>query len=141
MSIHPAYAAAILDGSKLVEFRKRPIADDVTHVVVYATAPVSAVVGAFTVADQYTVHPKALWRRFRAVAGIGQKDFMTYYEGRDFGTAIAIGNVMPAASPLALAADLGISRPPQSFQYLNEEIAGRTLLALADSEELGLAMA
>ena len=39
MSIHPVYANAILTGDKKVEFRKRRLAADVTHVLVYATAP------------------------------------------------------------------------------------------------------
>ncbi len=40
MSIHPQYANAIVEGTKRVEFRKRPLARNVTHVIVYATAPV-----------------------------------------------------------------------------------------------------
>ncbi len=48
-SIHPQYAEAILAGTKSVEFRRTPLADDVTHVVVYATAPTKMVVGIFEV--------------------------------------------------------------------------------------------
>ena len=42
MSIRPQFAAAILDGSKRVEFRKRPLAADIGTVVIYATKPVGA---------------------------------------------------------------------------------------------------
>ncbi len=39
MSVHPRFAEAIMDGRKKIEFRKRPLADDVSVVWVYATAP------------------------------------------------------------------------------------------------------
>ncbi|WP_199906914.1 hypothetical protein [Aeromicrobium chenweiae] len=131
MSIHPQYAAGILDGTKRVEFRKRPIAVDVTHVVVYATAPVSAVVGAFTVVGQHTLPPRMLWQQFKEVAGIGRDDFMAYYSGRRAGTGIAVGGVFHAEAPIGLWEDLGIARPPQSFQYLASDIATQILEALS----------
>jgi len=118
MSIHPEYAQAILDGTKRVEFRKHPVADDVTHVLVYATAPVSAVVGAFTVTGQDTEHPRSLWRRFKKVAGISRDGFFAYYEGRASGTGIRIGERLAPEAPLSLPDAFGVPRPPQSFQYL-----------------------
>ena len=127
MSIHPKYASQILAGAKRVEFRKRPIAPDVTHVLVYATAPVSAIVGAFAVNEQVTLAPQMLWRRFRHVAGIGWADFTAYYTGRQSGTGIAVGDVLVADEPMCLQSRLGLFRPPQSFQYLPTE-TGRTLL-------------
>lgn len=127
MSIHPQYADRILDGTKRVEFRKRPVAADVTHVLVYATAPVSAVVGAFTVHDQHTASPQMLWRQFRQVAGISWSDFRDYYAGRSAGTGIAVGDVMHAPQPLCLRRDVGVQHPPQSFQYLRPDVAAGVL--------------
>lgn len=131
MSIHPRYAEGILSGTKRVEFRKRRMADDVTHVVVYATAPVSAVVCAFTVVEQHTLEPRSLWQRFKEVAGIGKQDFMSYYSGYSTGTGIAVGEVTRPSEPLCLKSRLGIARPPQSFQYLSEETARTTLGSMA----------
>lgn len=128
MSIHPQYADQILAGTKRVEFRKRPVADDVTHVIVYATAPVSAVVGAFTVEAQHTLNPRTLWRRFREVGGIGWNDFIRYYDGRPAGTGIAVGEVLHAPEPMSLRHDLGIAHPPQSYQYICSD-AGRSVLS------------
>ena len=45
MSIHPEYAEALLDGTKTVELRKSPVAGDISHIVIYATAPVQRVLG------------------------------------------------------------------------------------------------
>jgi len=129
MSIHPQYAQKILAGTKRVEFRKRPIADDVTHVIVYATAPISAVVGAFEVEAQHTLNPRTLWKRFKEVAGIGWTDYIAYYSGRTAGTGIAVGEVLTPDEPLCLREKLGLTHPPQSFQYLQDETA-RAMLAV-----------
>ena len=64
MSIRPQFAAAILDGSKRVEFRKRPLAADIGTVVIYATKPVGAVLGEFVVDGQAVGKPEELWVRF-----------------------------------------------------------------------------
>lgn len=133
MSIHPTYARGILDGTKRVEFRKQRIADDVTHVIVYATAPVSAIIGAFTVESQHTLSPAGLWSRFRGVAGIGRKDFMAYFGDRRHGTGITVGEVLRSETPLGLKKHLGISRPPQSFQYVSGE-AGRNAITVMSRE-------
>ncbi|SRR6266702_7622523 len=122
MSIHPQYANAIVEGTKRVEFRKRPLARNVTHVIVYATAPVKAVVAAFEVSGQYVSSPADLWRQFRAVAGIQKRDFFAYYADSSLGAGIEVGRVLTPSEPLSLSDDFGIARPPQSYQYLQEKV-------------------
>jgi predicted transcriptional regulator len=134
MSIHPEYARAILTGTKKVEFRKRPIASDVTHVIVYATAPVSAIVGAFTVADQAKAAPSSLWQRYAKVAGITRRRFFGYFAERSHGVGIQVGDVLAAEGPLPLDTSLGVARPPQSFQYLSADVAEP---ALAEMRPVG----
>ena len=75
MSVRPQFAAAILNGSKRVEFRKRPLVADIGTVVIYATAPVGAVVGEFGVVGQVVGTPEDLWARFAEVAGIDREGF------------------------------------------------------------------
>lgn len=133
MSIHPQYAQAILNGTKKVEFRKRPIAADVRHVVIYATAPISAIVGVFSVTEQTTTSPRCLWTRFQKVAGIAHDGFNDYYAGRDLATGIGIGQVTTLAEPLYLEEHLGISRPPQSYRYLERSMLPKALLSAATS--------
>lgn len=130
MSIHPEYAQAIVEGSKRVEFRKRPLGADVTHVVVYATAPVSRVVCIFSVDGQETETPRTLWDRFRDVAGISRAKFFAYFDDRSHGTGIKVGEVLTLEDPWHLVEDLGVARPPQSYQYLGADRA-RPLLAAA----------
>ncbi len=123
MSIQPEYAEAILRGEKLVEFRKRPVADDVTHVIVYATMPVGAIVGAFTVAGQETSSPMNLWKEFGQGAGIGWGEFFDYYQSHAEGTCIRVGDILICDHYVNLNQAFGISRPPQSFQYVDAECA------------------
>jgi predicted transcriptional regulator len=125
MSLHPEFAAAILSGEKTVEFRKRPIADDVTHVVIYVTKPVAAVVGIFRVGGQVTTSPDSLWRAFRSVAGISRGRFFDYFGSRLSGTGIKVDTVHAFDAQLPLAESVGVSHPPQSFQYLSAEQADR----------------
>lgn len=123
ISIHPEYAEAILSGEKRVEFRKKPIAQDVTHVVLYATRPVSAVVGVFTVDGQQIGSPDSLWDRFSDVAGIDRTRFEDYFSSHTTGAGICVGDVYRACRQLPLNEALGITRAPQSFQYLDRERA------------------
>ena len=132
MSIRPPFADAILRGEKQVEFRKTRIADDVTHVVVYATSPVAAIVGAFTVRAQDTLPPDHLWRAFGAFGSIDYDEFSTYFESSRVGTGIQVGDVFLSRERIGLFEAFGIKRPPQSFQYLDIALA-KTALERMDS--------
>lgn len=131
MSIHPTYADEIMSGTKRVEFRKRPVGEDVTHVMIYATAPISAVIGAFTIGGQETMDPESLWSRFHTVAGITKRRFFAYFSGRATGTGIVVDEVLKPDAPLNLSRDLGVSRPPQSYQYLPADAARDALRRMA----------
>ncbi|MBW3068974.1 ASCH domain protein [Actinomyces sp. 594] len=129
MSIHPAYARAILEGRKTIEFRKRRLAADITHVVIYSTAPDQAVVGYFTVNGQETSSPASLWRDFRDQGVISEDDFFAYYAGRSQATGIKVGEATRLRNVLPLS-DIGVSRPPQSFQYLPRDRFAKVLAAV-----------
>lgn len=132
MSIQPFYANAILQGTKRVEFRKRPMAHDVSHVLLYATKPVGAIIGAFVIAGQYTTTPERLWDTFHTVGGIGSDPFHEYYGELNVGTGIKVGEVLVAPRAFPLQESLGISRAPQSFQFV-DSIKAKTLIDMMDS--------
>ena len=119
MSIHPKYAEAIFDGTKRVEFRKRKLDESVTHVVVYATAPISAVIGVFAIRAQQAKSPSALWRTYRSVGGIDSGSFFSYFEGHSMGVAIEIDKPKRNRYPITLKELGDIQAPPQSYQYLD----------------------
>lgn len=131
MSVRPEFASALMDGSKKVEFRKRPLAEDVGLVVVYATLPVGAVVGAFTVAGQELRSPDALWRRHRRHAGISKAGYSAYYDGAETAVGILVGDVEPLEEPLKLDMLGPGLRAPQSFQYLDTSQRDRLRAAVA----------
>ena len=63
MSIYPEYADRILSGTKKVEFRKTVFRKDVTHILIYATAPSQDVVGYFEGTGIDKVRPEGSWDR------------------------------------------------------------------------------
>lgn len=138
LSIHPVYASAILAGRKQVEFRKRPIHRDVSHVLVYSTAPVKSIVGAFEVAGQDTTSPRRLWDTYAPVSGIDREDFFRYYAHRLQGTGILVGKVLVPHTPLGLRDTLGITYPPQSFQYVPEPVAQMVLTDMTEPALVGV---
>jgi predicted transcriptional regulator len=117
ISIHPRFANAILDGTKLVEFRKVAFKRHLTHVLLYATAPIHQIVGYAEVTGIDERSPAALWRRYHLVAGIERGAFFDYYKGKSIGFAVKVCRPQRLLRPLALD-DLhdGFS-PPQSFLY------------------------
>ena len=118
MSIRPPFAAAIMDGTKTVEFRKRRLADGIRSVVVYVTAPVMEVVGEFDIHEQVVGTPADLWDRFESVAGIDREGFFSYFDGNDSAVGIVIDRVRVYDAPCSLDAIDPGGRPPQSFKYL-----------------------
>ncbi len=125
LSIHPALANRLLSGEKQVEFRKRRFATDVSHVVIYATAPLHCVLGYFEVSDIEHGSPSCLWRRHRGSAGINYKEFQAYYGACRTGIAIIVGRVFTLKTPLRLKAIHGSLIAPQSFTYLSPHVLGR----------------
>ena len=123
MSIHPVHAFAILQKSKQVEFRKRPVCSDVSHILIYATQPIGAIVGAFAIVDQCTSHPNRLWDDFHEIGGISRDLFDTYYGEKESGTGIRIGQVYAMPDFVSLEDYFGWKRPPQSYQYADHSKA------------------
>lgn len=127
MSIHPRYAEAILAGRKQAEFRKRPLAADVDLVLIYATAPVSAIVGWFTVSGTVKTAPDGIWRCLHTVGAIGWPDFVDYYAGRAEGFAFLIEKVGRLERPISLSEIKPTPSTPQSFNYVSREVLTQVL--------------
>ncbi len=118
LSIKPQYSSAIFEGEKRFEFRRSIFSRPVNVVVVYATAPVRKVIGEFDVRCVIGESLPSLWERTKWFAGIEEDFFFRYFEGREYGYAIEVGEVRAYESPFCPVERLGI-RPPQSFVYLD----------------------
>lgn len=121
MSIHPVYAEAIFQGAKTVEFRKRRLAADIKTVIVYATAPVSRVLGTFDIDEIVEDSPEAIWARYGESGVIGQAAFFDYYEGKEIAFAIVVEETMSFEQPLPLKEVEPNSTAPQSYAYLRRD--------------------
>ena len=124
MSIKPCYWERIRDGSKHFELRKTSVrfsAGDL--VVVYASSPFKALVGAFEVAHVLRRHKDEIWADFGPQLGITAEDYFQYFSGSELATAIKIRQAVPlrSISLHRLQATWPQFRPPQSFMYWGEE--------------------
>ncbi len=124
MSIHPEFAEALFDGRKAVEFRRVAPRSQVSHIVVYATKPVGAVIGVLEVERVERRSPQNLWRLFGRVGGIDRTRFFEYFEGAVEGAALVVRKAQRLKQPVSLSQKGLPSRPPQSFLYLSDKTFG-----------------
>lgn len=121
LSIKPKYSSAIFRGEKRFEFRRSSFSRPVDIVVVYVTAPVQKVIGEFDVRSVIGESVPSLWERTKRFAGVERDFFFRYFEGREYGYAIEVGEVRSYRSPFCPIERFGI-RPPQSFVYLDSAV-------------------
>ncbi|MCB9871490.1 MAG: ASCH domain-containing protein [Planctomycetes bacterium] len=123
LAIHPEYANAILEGRKTVEFRKRALSASIEHVLLYATAPLREIVGAFRVARIDQGSPTAIWKQHGDCGAVSRRAYRDYYSGSPTAVAIVVASARAFDRPLPLDAIPGQPTPPQSFQYLDDDTA------------------
>lgn len=122
LAIKPRFADAILSGEKTVELRRvRPQVEPGAKVVLYASSPVKAVVGTFTVDRVVEASPRALWPQVRGLAAVTRREFYDYFDGAS--TAVAIFLKAPASAKRHLSLEQmrrasPAFSPPQGYQYL-----------------------
>nr|VFJ44606.1 MAG: Predicted transcriptional regulator, contains an HTH and PUA-like domains [Candidatus Kentron sp. FW]VFJ54211.1 MAG: Predicted transcriptional regulator, contains an HTH and PUA-like domains [Candidatus Kentron sp. FW] len=120
LSIKPEFALAIFSGEKRFEFRKTIYRDhSVSKVYVYASAPISKVIGEFQVEEVIEQHPKVLWQKTSHGAGITEEYFNEYFAGREIGYALKVTDVARFEESQDLEPMFGIRHPPQSFRYVS----------------------
>lgn len=119
LSIHPRHADAILNGSKTVEFRKRPLKEGVCWVVLYATKPVGKLVGVFFLDETMRASPSALWRQCGTRGGIIKSEFLGYFGNSKFAVGLLVSRTWRFAKPKPLKSLGAKLTPPQSFRYVN----------------------
>lgn len=118
LSIKPEFAFRIFDGSKRYEYRRTIFKrGDVTTVVVYASDPISKVIGEFEIGEILHDEPQMLWAKTGEQAGITKKKFLDYFENKAKGYAIGVKTTRTYNTPIPLNRLL-VPCPPQSFIYL-----------------------
>jgi predicted transcriptional regulator len=122
LSIRPEYANKIFEHTKTVELRRvcPKHLEQGDWVLIYASSPVQALVGAFKV-DKIVKKPlKDLWKMVRKQAGATRQEFDAYYDGVSVGVAIffKVQDVQQLEEPITLdILKQHCFHPPQSFRY------------------------
>lgn len=123
LSIKPIFAERIFNGHKHYEFRKTIFRNRaVEKIYVYASSPISKVIGEFHIEEILKFSPEELWNRTYKGAGITKEFFDSYFENRDFGYAIKIGGVYRYDNPLELKTHFFLRQAPQSFAYIPQTV-------------------
>lgn len=123
LSIKPVFAERIFSGHKLYEFRKTIFRNrSVEKIYVYASSPISKVIGEFQIEGILKFSPEELWFHTNNGAGITKEFFDSYFKDRDFGYAIKIGSVYRYKKPLDLKSHFFLRQAPQSFAYVPQTV-------------------
>lgn len=117
LSIKPEFVEKILKGEKKFEFRRQIFKKDVDKVIVYASSPVKALIGEFTIDEIIENKLDLLWELTKKDAGITKEFFYKYFKNKNTGYAIKIKNFFKYEHPINLNS-FGIIYPPQSYLYL-----------------------
>ena len=132
MSIKPRYSRLIFAGVKRFELRRsRSRLDEGDVVVVYASSPVKAIVGAFLVRGTTRREVERMWEDHGRHLGVSLDEYNEYFDGTCEVFAIEVGpRVEVDPIPLdRLREKFDGFRPPQSFMYWRrrlEELLGST---------------
>lgn len=128
MSIRPKYAAQIFDGTKTVELRRvRPRLTAGDLVLVYASSPVKALLGAFEVSRVISAPPSKLWNQVGTKTGTTRQEFDDYFDEADLGYGIVLRRTWRMARPMGLSKlrERHSIGPPQSYHYLTAKQTNR----------------
>jgi predicted transcriptional regulator len=125
MSIKPHYAERIFAGSKAVELRRtRPHVQTGDVVLVYASSPVKALIGAFAVGGVVSDDVSGLWERYSSTLGVSQEEYDDYFAGADLAHGLLVAdrvNFTPV--PLDALRRRASFRPPQSYMFWGRALA------------------
>ncbi len=125
LSIKPKYVKAIISGDKRYEFRKTIFkAENINYVYIYSSSPVKKIVASFKIGTIIEDNPTSLWENVKDHAGLSDKDFFQYFEGKTRGYAIEIKDFDEFKNPYDPWQKLSNFIPPQSYCYFDELAVG-----------------
>lgn len=118
LSIKPEFANKIFDGTKKYEFRRSLFKNkDVKKVIVYASAPISRVIGEFEIEDVIQKKLGDLWDDTKDHSGITEDFYLSYFQGKEEGYAIKVKKPVKYKEDFCIQEKFG-KRAPQSFVYI-----------------------
>jgi predicted transcriptional regulator len=122
LSIRPKYVKSIIEGDKRYEFRKTIFKNrEINRIYIYSSSPVKKIVGTFEIGGILEDHPVDLWDNVKDYAGINDRDFFAYFEGKSRAFAIGIQNLQEFIDPIDPWKTMPGFVPPQSYCYVDGE--------------------
>lgn len=118
LSIKPEYSSQIINGTKLVEFRKSIFNTSIKKVLIYSSSPSRKAIGLMIINGIDKDTPQNLWNAYKSVGGISKDKFFEYFEGKSEGYAIQIERVYRFKNELNLHFLINDFTAPQLFMYL-----------------------
>ena len=104
LSVRSPHVEHLLDGSKTIELRRRPLRlAPGTVVLLYAAGERKALVGSVVAGEVDEGTPHALWRRHRSKAGVSYAEFKAYFAGVTVGYALSVQSARALERPIPLA--------------------------------------
>jgi len=118
LSIKPEFANKIFEGDKKFEFRRSIFKNrQVSKIIVYASSPISKIIGEFEIGKILFKDIHSLWQETKEYSGISEDYFYEYFIGRESGFALEVKKVKRYKNELCIKETFGIT-PPQSFAYV-----------------------
>lgn len=118
LSIKPEFANKIFNGSKRYEFRRSVFKKtNIDTIVVYASSPISKVIGEFKIETVIRKELEDLWEETKDYSGISKEFYDSYFNGKKEGFAIQVKKVVLYDKARNLKDEYGMF-PPQSFAYI-----------------------
>lgn len=123
ISIRPTFCKLIFGGQKRYEYRKRVFKhSDVDRVYIYASKPISKIVGYFTIKRIIDDSPSMVWDMTHEDGGISKKYFLDYFKGHTVAHAIEIGEVVKLDTPIDPKSIIKGFTAPQNFMYVDRDL-------------------
>ena len=124
IAVKPEYANKLISGKKDIELRKmKPNVQPGDYVIIYASAPVKAVVGFGKVKTIIECTPKCLWERYSNRLGINEQSYFSYYDG--YHKAIGIEfDMIKSVMSIGLEELRKVDpcfQPPQIYRYVTND--------------------
>ena len=124
IAVKPEYANKLISNKKDIELRKmKPNVQPGDYVIIYASAPVKAVVGFGKVRGIIMCSPQEMWNKHSERLGIELQEFHSYYNGYNKAVGIELEIIKPVA-PIGLM-ELRIVdpnfHPPQIYRYVTND--------------------
>ncbi|WP_225931126.1 DUF3850 domain-containing protein [Leptolyngbya sp. 7M] len=101
LSIKKIYAERIINGTKTIELRKRPIGMELGDLILlYETAPDSIIQGGFIADKLISLPVSQMWKEYHALMGVEKEFYDSYFENCEiaYGTLIYKSFTFPQLS-------------------------------------------